>query len=302
MFRNLSVKAGAAGAALAAAAVTAVVPAVANAAVTGAFTYPTVTVHLAQESVAAPGGLAATLDTSACVTRVSAYAVNERTGTLLPSTIAGGSGQRFQVIFRVPQGTVPGPYQLAGVFGRPCADKSGTGAQDDPIRISLARLRQLAVHETGHALGFAHNFAGSTYGDRASVMDYPPPRVRIAGDQLDFSDAYKVGVGDWDRFAVKWLYSDAPATPAGQAALEAIVRQGYAQGLRYVRDEDARPTGSAHPDGALWDDGPDAIAGLAHVLQVRSLALSRFGPGNIAAGAPLSELRRVVVPVYLFHR
>lgn len=126
MFRNLSVKASVAGAALAAAAVTAVVPAVANAAVTGAFTYPTVTVHLAQKGVAAPGGLAATLDTSACVTRVSAYAVNERTGTLLPSTIAGGSGQRFRVIFRVPPGTAAGPYQLAGVFGRPCADKSGT--------------------------------------------------------------------------------------------------------------------------------------------------------------------------------
>jgi hypothetical protein len=130
MFRNLSVKAGVAGAALAAAvtaaAVTAVVPGVANAAVTGAFTYPTVTVHLAQKSVTAPGGLAATLDTSACVTRVSAYAVDEHTGALLSSTIAGGSGQQFRVIFRVPPGTVAGAYQLAGVFGRPCADKSGT--------------------------------------------------------------------------------------------------------------------------------------------------------------------------------
>jgi hypothetical protein len=182
------------------------------------------------------------------------------------------------------------------------ADKTGTGSQDDPIVVSLARLRQLAVHETGHALGLAHNFAGSTYGDRASVMDYPPPRIRIDGDRLDFSQAYKVGIGDWDRFAIKWLYSPVPPGRDGEAALEAMVRHGYGQGLRYVRDEDARPTGSAHPNGGLWDDGPDAVASLAEVMKVRQLALSHFGPANIPAGAPLSDLRRVIVPIYLFHR
>jgi hypothetical protein len=182
------------------------------------------------------------------------------------------------------------------------ADKTGGGGPDDPIVITLARLRQLAVHETGHALGLAHNMAGSTYGDRASVMDYPPPRVGIVDGRLDFSDAYKVGLGDWDRFAIRWLYSEVPDGPAGTAALEAIVRDGYAHGLRYVRDEDARPTGSANPYGALWDDGPDPVAALAHALAVRNIALSTFGPPNVPAGAPLSDLRRVIVPVYLFHR
>jgi hypothetical protein len=37
-------------------------------------------------------------------------------------------------------------------------------------------------------------------------------------------------------------------------------------------------------------------------MKVRQLALSRFGPANLPTGSPLSDLRRVIVPVYLFHR
>ena len=90
--------------------------------------------------------------------------------------------------------------------------------------------------------------------------------------------------------------------PNQQAALEAIVADGYAHGQRYVADEDARPAGSANPRGALWDDGADAVAELGHVLEVRRLALARFGTANLPRGAPLADLRRVIVPIYLFHR
>ena len=63
-------------------------------------------------------------------------------------------------------------------------------------------------HEVGHTLGFVHNFAASTYGGRASVMDYPAPRVKISEQgQLDLSDAYGVGIGEWDKVSVKFAYS-----------------------------------------------------------------------------------------------
>ena len=75
-----------------------------------------------------------------------------------------------------------------------------------------------------------------------------------------------------------------------------------ARGLRYVTDNDARPVGSGHPLGALWDDGPDAVAGLQHAMEVRRIALSSFGLSSLPAGAPTADLRRRIVPIYLYHR
>ena len=181
------------------------------------------------------------------------------------------------------------------------AENTGRGGPNDPLEVSLVRLRQLAVHETGHALGFAHNFAGSTIG-RASVDDYPPPRVLIKDGALDLSDAYAKGVGAWDLFVVNWLYSEAPPGADQTAALARIVSDGFASGLKFVSDDDARPVGSANPAGSLWDDGPDPVEGLRHTLDARRVALDDFGLRNLPLGAPTSDLKRVIVPIYLFHR
>ena len=181
------------------------------------------------------------------------------------------------------------------------AQDTGKGGPNDPVEIALARVRQLAVHETGHALGFGHNFAGSTIG-RASVDDYPPPRVLIRDGRLDFSDAYARGVGAWDLFVVNWLYSEAPPGADQRAASAKIVADGFASGLRFVSDDDARPVGSANPMGSLWDDGPDPVDGLRHTLDVRRIAIGNFGLHNVPLGAAVSDLKRVIVPVYLFHR
>ena len=178
------------------------------------------------------------------------------------------------------------------------ADQIGTGGPNDPVQVSLARLRQLSAHEVGHSLGFAHNFAASTQ-DRASVMDYPAPRVKLTDGRIDLSDAYGVGAGAWDDFVVDWLYGDVPAGAAGR---QALADKAARNPLRYITDGDSRGAGSGQPWGALWDDGADSVAELKRMLAVRSVALERFGLNALKPGEAVETLKRKYVPLYLLHR
>jgi hypothetical protein len=85
-------------------------------------------------------------------------------------------------------------------------------------------------------------------------------------------------------------------------SLNEILQEAMSRGLIFVTDQDARPTGGAHPLAHLWDNGPNAVDELAHVMQVRARALARFGEKNIRGGAPLATLEEVLVPTFMFHR
>ena len=177
------------------------------------------------------------------------------------------------------------------------------GNEDDPrmMEMALARIRQLSAHEIGHTLGIFHNFASSV-NNRASVMDYPHPKVDIKNGKLDLSDAYDDGIGDWDKVTIAFGYQDFPEGTNEAEALNEILENAHERGLKYISDSDARPQGGAHPYAHLWEFGKDPVSQLSHILKVREIALDNFGKANIRPGMSMSELEDVLVPIYLFHR
>lgn len=182
-------------------------------------------------------------------------------------------------------------------------EATGSGRSDDPVLLALARIRQLAAHEVGHALGLTHNFAASTYDGRASVMDYPAPLVEVTpAGELDVSRVYATGVGSWDLHTIRYAYAQFAPGVDEETGLEAIVREGLARGLLFLSDDDARPPEASDPRANLWDNGDDPIAALDTVLAVRRIALARFGERNVAVGRPLAELEEVLAPLYFHHR
>ena len=167
------------------------------------------------------------------------------------------------------------------------------------LEMALARIRQLAAHEVGHTIGFAHNFAAST-NDRASVMDYPHPQIALKNGKVDFSNAYAIGIGTWDNVTVAYSYQEFLSNE--KTELNKILTDAFKSGLKYISDADARPQGSAHASGHLWDNGKDISDGLDDVLAVRKVAIENFSTDNIKSSEPYSVLEDVFVPLYFFHR
>lgn len=217
-----------------------------------------------------------------------AAVIDPRTGEIIKGHVTLGS-------LRVRQDYLIAEALLAAYEkGKPVSPRMQEMAQ--------ARLRQLAAHEVGHTLGLTHNYSASTR-NRSSVMDYPPPYVKLGADGApDLSEAYATGIGEWDKVSIAFGYQHfAPGTDE-HAALNKILLDAYGRGLGYLTDQDARPAGSSSSVAHLWDSGTNAVDELNRIMQVRAAALKRFGENNIREGAPLATLEDVLVPLYMFHR
>ena len=178
------------------------------------------------------------------------------------------------------------------------AAEDGEAVDAEALDLALARLRQLSAHEIGHTLGLAHNFAASTQG-RTSVMDYPHPLLGAASDPLKAA-IYDVGIGAWDKHAIRYGYALPTADQSEADALRQIIADAAA--LAFMSDADARPIDAAHPAAHLWDNGDDPVSELEHLLDVRAGALARLDATRLRPGAARSDLEAMLVPLYYLHR
>lgn len=209
-----------------------------------------------------------------------------RTGEIIKGQVALGS-LRIRQDFMIATGLI-GAY-IDGTETKPMTE------------MALARIRQLSTHEIGHTLGVGHNYASHVNG-RSSVMDYPAMLVNINDNgELDLTDAYAKGVGEWDKVYINFGYRDYPEGVDEVVEGRKILDKAFKNGLLYVPGQDSGP-GGAQPFCAPWVNGVDPVEELERIIKVREIALINFDERRIKPHEPMALLEDVLVPIYLFHR
>lgn len=216
-----------------------------------------------------------------------ASVVDPRTGEIIKGHVSLGS-LRIRQDYMIALGLTESPFE-------------GGSPKPDMLAMALARIRQLSAHEIGHTLGFAHNFAASTK-NRSSVMDYPHPTLSLESGKISYADAYDTGIGEWDKVAVAYAYSDFPDHVDADQALTNILESSAKNGLPFISDQDARPLGGAHPKAHLWDNGENAVEELQSLMAIRQVALRQLGLNHLQKGESYNMLEARLVPIFLLHR
>jgi hypothetical protein len=228
-----------------------------------------------------------------------------RTGEILGSKTRMDShrirtiGNYFESYTPTPRGTNDAGDDECGMVLHVPEEVLALAAQPGPsmptAQRDLVLLRQslLTAHELGHVMGFGHNWA-SSINDRASVMEYPTPRVKVAGGKLDLSEAFQRSTGVYDDFMTRYAYTELPMANE-RDGLNGIIAEMRAKNILFVPSSD--------PRWVWYDDRGTPAEYLRETTAARKIMLAQYGPGILQTGEPIGALRDMRLwMTYLHHR
>lgn len=173
--------------------------------------------------------------------------------------------------------------------------------------IVQAYVKAVIMHEVGHTLGLRHNFRASTaytlsqirdpeftrqHGITASVMDYTPYNIAVAGEKQ--GDYVQNTIGPYDYWVIEYAYT--PFAPEDETAeLARIAARSTEPWLAYGSDEDAGSGGRSagiDPDVNRFDLGPDPLEYYQRRMKLSRELWDRIEKLQLAPGESYERLTR----------
>jgi hypothetical protein len=125
-------------------------------------------------------------------------------------------------------------------------------------------------------------------------MEYPTPRVKVVGSQLDLTETFNGATGEYDAFMARYAYTEFPPEKEKEG-LEAIIKEMRTKGILYLPSTD--------PRWSWYDDRATPTEYLRETMAARKIMLDRYGPGILKTGDPIGDLRDMRLwMTYLHHR
>ncbi len=170
-----------------------------------------------------------------------------------------------------------------------------------------AYLKDVTMHEVGHALGLRHNFRASrvydeqqlsdpqfsrTHGITGSVMEYAAINLAAPGTPKDRQPApFNTTLGPYDYWAIEYGYKPIP-NALEKAQLAKIAARSSEPQLAYGTDEDNFL--GVDPESLQFDLGDDVVAFAKKRVDIARDLLSRQEHRQLDSGEDYSILRRSV--------
>ena len=180
----------------------------------------------------------------------------------------------------------------------------GVIAPDSPEaeEFLLSDLREVTMHEVGHALGLTHNFRASTVytqaqlndaeftrknGVSGSVMEYTPINLALRGEPQ--GTLSMTTLGPYDYWAIDYAYR--PIAPEREAdELAKIAARSNEPLLAYAYDDESNL--AIDPEATPGDLGSDPLAYAARRIELAKELWERWEARPLEPGETYAALRR----------